>query len=109
MEHPDKMANDQGTVQQSVAVCVSNQLYLVKMSIITLYSCFHLGHLPDGGADTGMINLINEVLLGYGCGSDREDVNFLERKLFCLYSEGPIKMSSFFVWNKFLVSVCTSE
>lgn len=64
MEHPDKMANDQGTVQQSIAVCVSNQLYLVKVSVIALYSCFHLGHPPDGGADTGMIDLVNEVLLG---------------------------------------------
>lgn len=86
-----------------------NQSCLLEMSVIILYSAFHLVHTPDE-ADTGVtINLVNEVLLGWGQVSDREDVNFLERKLFCLYSEGPIKMSSFFVWNKFFVSVWTSE
>lgn len=64
MEHPDKMANDQGMVAQSVILCSLNQSCLLEMSVITLYSSFHLDHTPDE-ADTGvMINLVNEVLLG---------------------------------------------
>lgn len=98
MEHPDKMANDQGMVAQPVIFLLSlNQSCLLEMSVMTSRSSFHLGHTPDEAASGAIINLVNEVLLGWGRGSDREDVDFLERKLFCLYSEGPIKMSSFFV------------
>lgn len=63
VEHPDKMANDQGMVAQSVIFSLLESI-LLEMSVIILYSSFHLGHTPDE-ADTGMIiNLINEVLLG---------------------------------------------
>lgn len=57
------MANDQGMVAQSVIFSLLESI-LLEMSVIILYSSFHLGHTPDE-ADTGMIiNLINEVLLG---------------------------------------------
>lgn len=46
MEHPDKMANDQGMVVQSVIFPSLNQFCLLEMSVIISYS-FHLGHTPD--------------------------------------------------------------
>jgi len=86
VEHPDKMANDQGTVP---SVC--------RLFYRGGGRASHLGCTPGEAGASVIINLVNEVLLGRGCCFGGKDVNFQARKLFCLFSEGPIKMSSFFV------------